>query len=273
MKDLYLYNLRESLEKESIDDSEKIIEKIEKRYNLGLEAGLTEEEIEEMLGNVQDIVKQYVNTSDDIVIEDKKEYSLDIRSISDDIIIDVIDTNEIEYELEAVNINYYDISFLDNELKIKYKKTKFLGLNRKSSGNILIKLPKSIKYNNLNISSTSGDIIIRGNIISNTIKINSVSGDISLDEMSCDNMKVSTVSGDISSLSIEGKDVYVDTISGDMGCNMLNSDNLSISTVSGDINITHANANIKASSISGEIIVNGQDVGVNVKKTIKGFFR
>jgi DUF4097 and DUF4098 domain-containing protein YvlB len=187
--------------------------------------------------------------------------------------IDVELTNEIEYELEAVNINYYDISFLDNELKIKYKKTKFLGLNRKSSGNILIKLPKSINYNNLNISSTSGDIIIRGNIISNTIKINSVSGDISLDDMSCDNMKVSTVSGDISGLSIEGKNVYVDTISGDMGCNMLNSDNLSISTVSGDINITHANANIKASSISGEIIVNGQDVGVNVKKTIKGFFR
>jgi DUF4097 and DUF4098 domain-containing protein YvlB len=58
-----------------------------------------------------------------------------------------------------------------------------------------------------------------------------------------------------------------------MGSNMINCNNLSISTVSGDINITHANANIKASSVSGEINVNGQDVGVNVKKTIKGFFR
>ena len=86
-------------------------------------------------------------------------------------------------------------------------------------------------------------------------------------------IKLSTVSGDISGISIKAKEVYVDTVSGDMGCNVINCDNLGLSSVSGDFNIAYANANIKASSVSGDIIVNSQNVGVNVKKTIKGLFR
>ena len=171
------------------------------------------------------------------------------------------------------NINYYDIITNPREFKIKYKKSKFLGLNRKASGNIIIKLPKNIFYDVVNISTTSGDVTITGVLNTNVIKLTSVSGDINFDNIKCDTLKLSMVSGDASGLSIEGKEIFIDTVSGDVGCNIINCDNLALSSVSGDISITHANANIKASSVSGDIMTNNQIVGVNVKKTIKGLFR
>jgi DUF4097 and DUF4098 domain-containing protein YvlB len=84
------------------------------------------------------------------------------------------------------NINYYDIITNPGEFKIKYKKSKFLGLNRKASGNIIIKLPKNIFYDVVNISTTSGDVTITGVLNTNVIKLTTVSGDINFD-----NIKVS----------------------------------------------------------------------------------
>ena len=273
MKNIYMNDLKEALKNSSVENPDELINKIEKRYNLGLEAGLTEEEIEEMIGDVDLVVDQYIDSlidedDENDEITEIKSYSIEINSITDDISFELIDTNDIEYELDGINLEYYDIITEKNELKIKYKKTKFLGLNRKASGRIIVKLPNNIQYNRVIIKSTSGDINISNSLNANVVKLTTVSSDINFDNINCDTIKFSVVSGDITGLSIEGKEVYVDTVSGDMTCNMINCDNLSLSTITGDINIAHANANIKASTVSGEILTNNSVVGVNVKKTI-----
>lgn len=278
MKKEYMDNLKTALNNSSVKNKEELMNKIERRYDLGLEAGLKEEEIEEMLGDVETIVDQYMDSIVDTDDENQnsepnKSYKIELSSIGSDITIDLVDTKDIEYELVDCNIDYYDVITNPNEFKIKYKKSKFLGLNRKLSGNIYVKLPKSIVYDSVSIQSTSGDINITELLNANNIKITTVSGDINFDNIKCNSIKFSIVSGDVTGLSIEGKEVIFDTVSGDISCNIINCDNLSLSSVSGDMNITHANANIKASTVSGDILVNNQIVGVNVKKTIKGLFR
>ena len=277
MKNIYLNDLKEKLESNSVENAYDILTKIEKRYNLGLEAGLDEEEIEEMLGSVDDIVNQYTN----VTVEEKKEkinneekvVSLEISSVSDNLTIEFDDIKDIEYELINVNVDCYDISYEKKEFKLKYKKAKFLALNRKESGHIIVKLPNSIKYEKVSIHTTSGEVVIKDELTCKIFKLNTVSGDVALDNVSSNYIKLSTVSGDITSLSLTGDEIYIDTVSGDMGSNVVNCDNLGLSTVSGDINITNAKASIKASSVSGDINVNGSDIGVSFKKTIKGIFR
>lgn len=271
-------DLKEALENSSVENPNELIDKIEKRYNLGLEAGLTEEEIEEMIGDVDLVVDQYI---DSLIDEDDenadetstKSYAIEISTIGADVSIELVDAKDIEYELIDINVDYYDIITEKNEFKIKYKKTKFLGLNRKASGQILVKLPNNIHYDRINVKTTSGDVTISNPLNSNVVKLSTVSGDMNFDNINCDTIKLSVVSGDICGLSIEGKEVYVDTVSGDMTCNMINCDDLLLSTINGDINIAHATANIKASTVTGEILTNNNVVGVNVKKTIKGLFR
>lgn len=277
MRSIYINDLKEKLEAKSVNNPEALINKIEKRYDLGLEAGLTEEEIEEMIGDIDELINQYAETSKDEKIDNSKEddklISIEISSISDDVTVEFEDITDIEYEMVNINVDCYDIAYENKELKIKYKKAKFLALNRKASGHIIVRLPKNIKFGKFQINTTSGDIVIKEELECETFKINSVSGDIELDNITSDYIKLSTVSGDITALSITGNEIYVDTVSGDMGSNIVNCDKLSLSSVSGDINIANAKANIKASSVSGDINVNGINVGVSVKKTFKGLFR
>ena len=136
-----------------------------------------------------------------------------------------------------------------------------------------MKLPKNIRYDKFIISNTSGDVTINNGLNSRMVRINSVSGDVNFDNIDCNNIKISVVSGDITGLSINGLNVYVDSVSGDMTVNIINCDDLSLSSISGDFNISHVKANIKASTVTGDILVNNETVGANVKNTIKGLFR
>lgn len=278
MKNIYMNDLKEALENSSVKDYSDLIDKIDKRYNLGIEAGLSEEEIEEMLGDVDTIVDQYLDSlidedDDSPKIDRNKDFYIEINTIKDDISIELVDTDNIEYVLSDINIDYYEIVSNNNEFKIKYKKGKFLGLNRKNAGFISLKIPKNIRYDKFIISNTSGDITINNGLNSRMIRINSVSGDINFDNIDCNNIKISVVSGDITGLSINGRNVYVDSVSGDMTVNLINCDDLSLSSISGDFNISHVKANIKASTVTGDILVNNETVGANVKNTIKGLFR
>ena len=278
MKSIYINELKEALLNSSVEYPKAFVEKIERRYNLGLEAGLSEEEIEEMLGSVDDLVDQYLDSlvdEDDINenINSSKLYNIEIDTIRDDITIDVGDANNIDYEVISANPEYYDISFENDELKIKYKKIKFLGLNRQTRGHIKIKIPQNVLCNKLKLNSTSGDIIINDTVNVSFMRVNSVSGEINFDAIKGNEIKLTTVNGDINGISIDGNEVTIDTVSGDMCANIINCENLLLSSVSGDFNIAHVKANVKASSVTGDIKINGADVGVNVKKTIKGLFR
>lgn len=105
------------------------------------------------------------------------------------------------------------------------------GLNIKAvSGDVEVE--ESLKFEDLTISSTSGDIKM-GNVEAKNITIETISGDIKLQQLENETLKLKTVSGDIfvesAKEKIEGK------------------------TTSGNIEIQKTEGNVELSSVSGDI--------------------
>lgn len=95
-----------------------------------------------------------------------------------------------------------------------------------------IEVNESLKFEDLTISSTSGDVKM-GNIEAKNIKIETISGDIKLQDIKSDNLKLKAVSGDIKALSAIG--------------------NIEAKTTSGEIEFYKIDGKIDATSVSGNI--------------------
>lgn len=95
-----------------------------------------------------------------------------------------------------------------------------------------IEVNESLKFEDLTISSTSGDVKM-GNIEAKDIKIETISGDIKLQDIKSDNLKLKAVSGDIKALSAIG--------------------NIEVKTTSGEIEFHKIDGKISATSVSGNI--------------------
>lgn len=97
-----------------------------------------------------------------------------------------------------------------------------------------IEVNESLKFEDLTISSTSGDIKM-GNIEAKDIEIETISGDIKLQELQSDNLKLKTVSGDILAESATGK-IEAKTTSG----------NIEVKEIKGEVEFTSVSGNIKS---------------------------
>lgn len=97
-----------------------------------------------------------------------------------------------------------------------------------------VEVNESLKFEDLTISSTSGDIKM-GNIEAKDIQIETISGDIKLQELRSDNLKLKTVSGDIGAESATGK-IEAKTTSG----------NIEVKEIKGNVEFTSVSGNIKS---------------------------
>lgn len=95
-----------------------------------------------------------------------------------------------------------------------------------------VEVNESLEFNELEISSTSGDIKM-GDVKANKIQIESISGDIKLQDLANDNLKLKTISGDIEVESAKGK--------------------IEAKTTSGTIEIKEISGNVELTSVSGDI--------------------
>lgn len=111
----------------------------------------------------------------------------------------------------------------------------------------------SLKFKDLKISTTSGDVKM-GNIESKNIRINTVSGDIKLGNLESDILSLKTVSGDIFIKSVKGK--------------------IEAKTTSGSIELQKIDGNVELTSISGDIKSDDFKITGNSKmKTTSGNVR
>ena len=85
MKDEFLKELETRLKEENIEDTDSIISKYEKRYNFGLESGLSEEEIENMLGSIDEIVNLHKTTTRYEYKDNYGEMKLSVSTVSDNV--------------------------------------------------------------------------------------------------------------------------------------------------------------------------------------------
>lgn len=105
----------------------------------------------------------------------------------------------------------------------------------------------------LKANTASGDIELKRSLIAEEVDLKSISGDIETVIIQASNISIESTSGDIESTRLE-ENIYLKTISGKIECDNIKGE-ATISTVSGDIDIDYFNiiGNSKITSTSGDI--------------------
>lgn len=208
-------------------------------------------------GSLENIRKQeYIKKEQEISLFDLNKISLEFKTsdlnvfFTEDTQIRVVqysykDVNEDELfqvnktgshitisENPKPRFHFFYFGFMDGIVYDVYIPKEYEGsLNIKAvSGDVEVE--ESLKFEDLTISSTSGDIKM-GNVEAKNITIETISGDIKLQQLENETLKLKTVSGDIfvesAKEKIEGK------------------------TTSGNIEIQKIEGNVELSSVSGDI--------------------
>ena len=282
MKDEYLKKLEELLEENNIKNKEEVLKKYQKRYEFGLESELSDDEIEKMLGNPEDVVEKLKDNKDrvkpsfkiydEVKSDYKKGYNLVVKTVGDDIYIVDSTDDLVHLEFENVDVDSYNVkNDSESGVLISYVKTKFFGLNRRKSGKITIKVPKGRVFDLVEISTTSGDHNI-DKLSANTVSFSTVSGDADIHSIKCNYVSISAVSGDYEINEIDSDKLTINTVSGDIDISELKTNKIVLDSVSGDIDINSTSCdNITCNSVSGDIKVNDVDYK-SIVKSIKEKF-
>lgn len=270
MKETYLNNLSKELDLVHAKNKEEILKKFEKRYDFGLESGLSDEEIEKKLGDPSEVAKEYKEEFEESNNKDsefKKNYNLIIHTINDSINIKKSSDNKIHIKFDFDDYDNYNITDNDKGVKIEYLKTKYFALNRKKSGEILVELPEDIMFDDAEIASTSGNINVE-DLKSNKAIISSTSGIQNIEKIDSKVISLSSVNAQIKIEYIKAERVSISSVSGKIDAEDIDSNNIIIDTISGDINIENADGKLKTTSITGNILIN------DIKyKSLKGFVK
>lgn len=258
MKKEYLDELEKRLKEEEIDDISLIMEKYERRYNFGLESGLSEEEIEKMLGSIDEIVNLHKK---EVRYEYKESFGtlkLSVSTINDDLEFERSEDNEIHVYFEDIDESSYNINKTNTEISITYHDKKFFGLNRRKSGTITIAIPEGMSFSRVNLQTVSGDFDSDIAIDGEYINLEMVSGDASFERITSTELKGHVVTGDLKIKDLTTSRIELSSVSGDVKIDTLHADSLKASTVSGDIIIHNAyeSMTVSTNSITGSIKIN-----------------
>jgi DUF4097 and DUF4098 domain-containing protein YvlB len=308
----FLENLKKELKKRDFSerDIEEILEDHEEMIEAAQNDGLSDEELERKFGSPDKLAEDLLDSKS--INEEpqgvsltgyellksfpiiEKEFDINISVVSEDLTYLVHDEERIEiYYRDIKDIDNYLVKFDGKELRLEYKKT-FNFSFRRSSGQLVIKVPKGIISKNVQIMTVSGDAKIE-DIHSDSFHLKTTSGDISVNTFHAGKAKFTTVSGDfnfhngtISSLDISMvsgdaklEDIVVtgeivsNTVSGDLELTKVESDSFILKSVSGDcIGVEFYPKTVTLKSVSGDIKINNTDVSREIhakhKKTLSG---
>ncbi len=286
----FLENLKKALEENQID-SKDILELYKGRFDIGYEAGMNDEEIISAFDTIEQIILKYKDH------ESLKTMNLDIDLLFfSDFVICNSNSKGLHLTVDEGVKEYITITQNDSELKIKPHSN--LGRNKKyKKYDGRLEIGSDVVFDSINISNLSCDIKC-GNLTSNQMTISNVSGDINLNEVKVqENIIVTNTSGDISFKKLTVPNAKISTISGDIKFAEVVLDKMDLETVSGNITIDYCNEeaqytvssvsgnvyvkhgayfeNVKASSLTGYIEINGETkkVGIidNIEESLKNF--
>jgi DUF4097 and DUF4098 domain-containing protein YvlB len=279
MKEKYLEELEIALDERNILNKNEILTKYERRYNLGKEAGLTDADIEDMLGSPIDVankisVEGFNDTSNKEAneeVNEKSNFEVNVSTVADNIQIIFEDITKPYYETNNIDLYNYEITETNEEFSFKFKKMRFLALYR-NSGSVIIHLPKWY-MTSMEVKSTDGHIDIKGNVLAKDFTVEAISGYIRVEDIDSTYINIKTVSGKASCNNVISHDAVFGTVSGGIAVKYVKSDDLRLESISGQIIIEEANASINATTISGNVMVNGKEFGNNIRNKVRDFFR
>ena len=118
----FLKELEEKLKEKNIENWEEILDKYEKRFNFGLESGLSDEEIIRMLGSVDDIIDSYSKKED----RDIDGLKIHVSTVADDVFFERSKDDTFHVYLENINEDSYKI--IKNEKRLGFAASLNIGI-------------------------------------------------------------------------------------------------------------------------------------------------
>lgn len=276
MKDTYIESLAKALYEYEIPEKDVVLNKYIKRYEFGLESGLSEEEIEKMLGDPSEICKKLASEFKDTKEADEikgasKNFNLIIKTVSDDIIVKRSEDSIIHTFLESTDTSAYDLKNNDkNGVLMKYKTGSYFNLNRKN-GRLIVEIPEGTTFDEIDLATNHGNISIETNLSANDISISSSTGDLNHFKLSAESVYIHASQAKVKGHQITAKKTKIVTVSGDVSIVEVKGDVISIETISGDVKIDETNAKYKVTSVTGKVDVGGKKIK-SIAKKIKGVF-
>lgn len=249
-----LSSFDESLRKEMIED-------FQEHFEIGRSQGKTDEEIIESLGSIEELVKDL--KSEPIKQETQSGPQPEkavpeirnavIEGMHGDVHIRVSKTNEARVEFKYPEklldkLAYKMSSVQENDtLVVKVEPTRKIFNSRFTDLEIMIELPNHLEK--ISTHTLSGDITMT-DLSANLIQMETASGDISIAKAKGE-VKVTAVSGDILLRDIDGE-LSVNSTSGDITVRNLLAPSTQVKTVSGDIAMDATTESVRVNTVSGD---------------------
>lgn len=138
--------------------------------------------------------------------------------------------------LKKLNTKHISLNLVNGDIDIKEVVAEGLKFHIVNGDIELQKIKASTLYS----SQVSGDLEIKNSLIDGNLEVKTVSGDIELEEVTCDMFEADSVSGDIDGKEFYPKMIRFKSLSGDLNIKNKEKKEIKIikkSTLSGDINV------------------------------------
>jgi len=247
-------------------DGDSLINTYEKWYQLGLDAGLDEEEIVRRFGSIDQILQPKEKNEESI-----QEYSALEISVgsSVDLIVEKGNSASIEFDDEE-DMQYFDVINDGKKICLKEKNHKSItGLS-----DITIRIPENSFFKDIEMNLVSGNLEVDMDLSYENMNISAVSTDISMNGLAKGKAtKISNVSGDVEIEKLVTLTMDISTVSGDFNIEQSAIKKLEVSTISGDVDISGNVEQVDTSSISGEVTINHQSQKTSLKDVLGRAFK
>ena len=297
-KNEYMEKLKETLVGFEIDLAKEILEDYEEHFEMGLKKGKTEEQICDELGDINEIAKelkglekQNVSSNSEtegntaINTEWKQEKTEEV--IMKDIIVDALfaDVIVIPSGSNQITLNYVNFGDQKQQMMFEFqswqegdkifakvikKETNFGFFNYIKTPRMKIEIKIPDYFPNLHLSSTSGDMRLTG-AKSNEVIVNTMSGDIDVQNYHVRYMELKSLSGDVTIQNSEGETVRCNSTSGDLRLTEVNYKDFSLETTSGDVQLNRVEGqSIISKSKSGDLSFRDSKINKVDSTTLSG---
>ena len=258
MLEKYFEELRKELETRNAKDSQEILSYFEEIVNDHLDNGESEESIIASLGSVEQLADSICEkqTTNEIIPHEQhlerrtfsgiSKINIDVKAY--DVTIEITDEENGWLEYNSSDDIYLDVNISNNKISIEEEEDSSTIVNtffakifslrgRGFQGYLHIYCPKD-KMFDLCINTVSGDVKVK-DVKCDEIEFESVSGDMKLQDVFSRDLNIDTVSGDFNSQKITIIDTFkAQSVSGDFNINNLKCDEITIETVSGDVDLS-----------------------------------
>lgn len=145
------------------------------------------------------------------------------------------------------------INFNEKKVTVYLPKTDYDKLNVSlSTGDVL--LPKDFKFNDAKIELSTGDVNFSASV-KNNVNFESSTGSITLNDISATDVNLSTSTGDITLNNIECNDMIASVTTGEINFKNVNLKNLSADSSTGEVTLANvvANGNFDITTSTGKV--------------------